>query len=152
MPDLITHLAGAYLAGKGFRLRRGIVLFSLGALLPDIVSRPLHIFWPRTFPVAQALHTPVVLFLICWLLSLFFRVDQRKTVFLLLGAGSLLHLLMDMFQKHLVGGYLWFFPFSCKARSFGFLSPESSLSFLPVTLLLVLAVYLFTQRGGAGKR
>jgi len=146
MPDLVTHLAGAYFAGKGLRIGRGLVIFSFGALLPDIVSRPLHIFWPRTFPVAQALHSPAVIFLICWLISLFFRVDQRKNIFLLLIGGSILHLLMDMLQKHIAGGYLWFFPFSCQGFSFGFLSPEGSLSFLPLTLLLVMLVYLFSQK------
>ncbi len=145
MPDLITHTAGAYLAGKGCRITRFVVFFYLGAMLPDLVSRPLHIFWPRTIWAAQALHSPVGVFLICWLISLFFRVDQRKSVFGLLFAGSILHELLDMLQKHLIGGYMWFFPFSTKSFPGGLIWPDTSVRLLPFTILLVVLVYAFSQ-------
>jgi hypothetical protein len=51
-----------------------------------------------------------------------------------------------MLQKHLVGGYAWLFPFSFRLYSFGFIRPEDSLYFLPLTLAAVLIVYLIKQR------
>ena len=144
MPDLITHTAGAYLLKKGCRITGFIVLLYLGAMLPDLVSRPLHIFWPRTIWAAQALHSPVGVFLVCWLVSLFFRVDQRKSVFGLLFAGSVLHGLMDVLQKHLIGGYMWFFPFSTRSFPGGLFWPDTSVRLLPYTILLVAIVFVIS--------
>jgi len=120
-------------------LRVGIVIAQ-----PDIISRPLHIVWPAIYPATQPLHSPVGAFLYCWLISLFFRSDQRKSVFFLLFGGSLLHFFLDIFQKHLVGGYLWLFPFSLKPFSFGYFWPEDALLVLPYTILIVLIVFLIS--------
>ena len=144
MPDLVTHLAGGYLVKKFTRLSRGVVLLYLGALLPDLASRPLHIVCPAIYPATQPLHSPVGAFLYCWLISLFFRSDQRKSVFFLLFGGSLLHFVLDMFQRHLVGGYLWLFPFSLRPFSFGCFWPEDALRVLPYTFLMVLIVFLIS--------
>ncbi|MEA1928149.1 MAG: hypothetical protein U9N73_08065, partial [Candidatus Auribacterota bacterium] len=140
MPDLITHVAGAYLVKKGFRITKFLVLFYLGSMLPDLVSRPFHILWPRTLFAAQAFHSPIGIFLICWMISLFFREDQRKPVFFLLFFGSMIHMIMDAGQKHLIGGYIWFFPFSIKTYTLGLFWPEDSVRFLPYTVLIVLII------------
>ena len=145
MPELITHIAGAYLVKKGFRITKFLAFFYLGAMLPDLVSRPLHIIWPQTLLASQAFHSPMGVFLICWLISLFFREDQRKTIFFLLLSGSILHLLMDAGQMHLIGGYIWFFPFSMKTFSTGLFWPEDSIRVLPYTVIIVLIVYGFSK-------
>ena len=145
MPDLITHMAGAYLVKKGFRITKFLVLFYLGAMLPDLVSRPFHIIWPQTLFASQAFHSPVGSFLICWLVSLFFREDQRKPVFWLLLSGSIVHLIMDAGQMHLIGGYLWFFPFSMKTFTAGLFWPEDSVRFLPYTMIFVLIVVGYSK-------
>lgn len=142
MPDLITHAAGAYLARRGFGLTGYAVLLYLGVMLPDLLSRPLHILFPRYTWAAAAFHSPAGVFLACWLIALFFREDQRRRVFCFLFGGGMLHELMDLGQKHLVGGYRWFFPFSKKEFSLGFFWPEDSVRVLPYTIILVLIVYL----------
>ena len=149
MPDLVTHIAGAYLVNRGWKIARGAVFFYLGAMLPDLITRPFHIIFPRLLPATLGLHSPFAAFLACWLLSLFFRVDQRKPVFWLLFSGSLLHFLMDAAQKHLTGGYHWFFPISGRTYSWGFIWPEDSIRYLPFTLLaaaLVFAVGRWRER------
>ena len=145
MPDLVTHFAGAYLVNRVWKIGRGAVIFYLGAMLPDLITRPLHILYPRLLPATLGLHSPAGVFLACWLISLFFRSDQRKPVFWLLFSGSLLHFLMDAAQKHLSGGYLWLFPFSSRRISVGFIWPEDSIRFLPVTLLIVLLVFAVSR-------
>lgn len=145
MPDLVTHIAGAYLVKKGFRITKFLVLFYLGTMLPDLVSRPFHIIWPQTLLATQIFHSLVGVFLICWLISLFFREDQRKTVFFLLLSGSIVHLILDAGQMHLIGGYIWFFPFSTKTFSAGLFWPEDSVRFLPYTVILVLIVSGFSK-------
>jgi len=141
MPDLATHLASAYVAGRFVSFRRSAVYFYLGVLLPDLVSRPLHIVFPSTFWAAQSFHSPAVVFLFSWLISLFFRFDQRRKIFLALTASSVLHFLFDLTQKHLVAGYLWFFPFSLNKYSVGWIKPDDFVRYLPLTLLVVTAVY-----------
>ncbi len=144
MPDLVTHIAGAFLVGRGMKIARGAAFFYLGAMLPDLITRPFHIVYPPLLPATLGLHAPVAVFLFCWLASLFFRSDQRKPVFWLLFSGSLLHFLMDTAQKHLAGGYPWLFPFSNRRFSWGFIWPEDSIRFLPVTLLIVLPVFAWS--------
>lgn len=146
MPDLVTHIAGAYLVNRGWKIARGAALFYLGAMLPDLITRPFHIIYPRLLPATLGLHAPVAVFLACWLISLFFRADQRKTVCWLLFSGSLLHFLMDAAQKHLAGGYSWLFPFSSRRYSGGVIWPEDSMHFLPFTLLIVLLAFIISLR------
>ncbi len=137
MPDLATHVAGAYLVNRGWKIGRGAVIFYLGALLPDLITRPFHILFPRLLPATLGLHAPIPILIACCLISLFFRADQRRPVFWLLFSGSLLHFLMDTAQKHLAGGYLWLFPFSSRKYSWGFIWPEDSIRYFPLTLLVV---------------
>lgn len=145
MPDLVTHFAGAYLVNRGWKIGRGAVIFYLGAMLPDLITRPFHILFPRLLPATLGLHSPTGAFLACCLISLFFRSDQRRPVFWLLFSGSLLHFLMDTAQKHLTGGYLWLFPFSSRRITVGFIWPEDSIRFLPVTLLIVALVFALSR-------
>ncbi len=148
MPDLITHVAGAYLAKRGFRIAGMASLFYLGAILPDLLSRPLHLLWPALFISTQPLHSPIGVFLVCWLIALFFREDQRRLAFRLLAGGSIVHFLLDLLQKHLVGGYAWLYPFSFRFYSLGFIRPEDSLLFLPLTLAAAAVVFLVHRRRG----
>lgn len=146
MPDLVTHVAGAYLAKRGLRIAGQASLFYLGAILPDLLSRPIHLLRPALFPSTQPLHSPAGVFLACWLIALFFRSDQRRRVFWLLWGGSITHFLLDLLQKHLVGGYAWLYPFSFRFYSFGFIRPEDPLYVLPLTLAAAAAVYLLHRR------
>ncbi|HOO77458.1 MAG TPA: hypothetical protein PK636_04295 [bacterium] len=142
MPDLVTHFAGAWLAGRAAGLKRFAPVFYLGAILPDLVTRPIHIVWPRAFPATQPFHAPAVLFFLCWLLALCFRRNQRVRIFWLLYGGCLLHAAMDMLQKHLVGGYMWLYPFTTRTFSLGFVSPDRFVALLPLTLAAVLVAAL----------
>jgi len=147
MPDLVTHLAAGFLASRFFRLGRFLVLFYLGALLPDLLSRPFHIPFPPIFPATQPFHAPLVLFAFCWLAALFFRAEARRGVFAALYAGCLSHLLLDLLQTHLIGGYIWLFPFSTRTYSLGFAEPEYFLDYLWLTLPLSLLAFSLAWPG-----
>jgi len=148
MPDLVTHLAAGFLSGRPLRLARSAVVFYLGALLPDLLSRPFHIPFPAVFPATQPFHSPFVLFALCWLAALFFRADQRSRIFWLLYGGCWTHLLLDMLQVHLIGGYAWLAPFSWRTYSIGFLGPEDFLRFLPLSIPLILLAFVLAWRRG----
>lgn len=80
MPDLITHYTIAHLAVR-LRWRPAIMLFLLGALLPDVVTRPVHIIWPQAYWLVMPLHTPVGIVIVSWMVAALFRTQDRRVVF-----------------------------------------------------------------------
>ncbi len=139
MPDLITHTAAAYFIIRSQRWQKYRTLFYLGAILPDILSRPFYILFPKLFKLTTAVHTPIFVVIFCLLLSQLFEQSLRKAVFWALSIGSSLHFSMDLCQRHLIGGYFWLFPFSWRTFEFGLFWPEDTVRLIPVWLGLILA-------------
>ena len=145
MPDLVTHLCSAQLVRKLFRLRF-FPIFALGVILPDLISRPLHIVFPPAYWFVVPLHSPIVCLLYCMLLSLLFSREIRRTVFLYLSGGVALHLALDSLQKQLQPTYFWLFPFSWKSWWAGIFWPEQALFMLPVTIAVTILITLIADR------
>jgi hypothetical protein len=140
MPDLVTHTAAAYFLVRSPRFQRFRVLFYLGTILPDLLARPLHILWPQLLFYTLAVHTPIFMLIFCLMLSEFFAQPLRRTVFAYLYAGVVLHFLLDALQRHLGDGYYWLFPFSWKSFEIGLFWPETSVTYIPLWLLLIVTV------------
>ncbi|NOY58612.1 MAG: hypothetical protein GXO75_06730 [Calditrichaeota bacterium] len=154
MPDLITHTAAAYFIMRPGKFARFRVAFYVGTILPDILSRPFYILKPELYRYTIAIHTPVFIVLFCFLFAEFFNREIRKDVrnFLLLGAA--LHFFLDLFQRHLLTGYLWFFPFSYKSFEIGLYWPETPLYFIPLWVGIIFVIEgmrYFRQRRGFEK-
>jgi hypothetical protein len=137
MPDLVTHTAAAYFAMRSPRFQQLRVLFYLGTILPDLLSRPLHILWPQMLFFTVAIHTPIFMVVFCLLLTEFFAPPMRRTVFAYLYAGVILHFLLDALQRHLGDGYYWLFPFSWKSFELGLFWPETSVACIPLWLMMI---------------
>lgn len=152
MPDLVTHLCAAQIARRG-ALDRHFPLFALGVILPDVVSRPVHILFPHSYSFVQPLHSPVVCALYCAIVALLFVPSLRRTAFACLLAGVALHLALDSLQKQIGPMYLWLFPFSWRSGSIGLFWPEQALFFLPVTLAVtaILRGHSWQHAAPAGK-
>lgn len=148
MPDFVTHLCTVQLARRGLFDRR-FPLFALGAVLPDLLSRPVHILFPAAYPFVRPLHSPVVCVLYCVLLALLFVPASRRAAFACLLAGTGLHLMFDALQKQTGPEYLWLFPFSWRPGCVGLFWPEQALFLLPVTLGATAAVTAWRRRGGS---
>jgi len=151
MPDLVTHVA------VGYGLQRGLwprlsVWFLIGAVLPDILTRPFTILWPGSFWWTMPLHTPVGLLLICAAAAFLLGPGPgfNRSVFLNLSAGALVHVVLDIFQTHIAGSYFLFFPFSWRSIEAELVWPETSLYLLPlwIGLGLWLAMKEFRKRRG----
>ena len=136
MPDLLSHLASGYLFLPKLKTRAWFVVFLLGACLPDLATRPFYIIYPKLFWYVMPAHTPLGLLVLCFGLSGFFIAAQRKQVVLTLASGCTLHLLRDLLQRHMHGGYVLLFPFSWVIFEFGLFRSEISFYFLPLWLLL----------------
>ena len=145
MPDLITHFAAAYILKTPSRWSRFRVPFYLGAILPDLLSRPFYILYPPATYIVYSLHTPVISAVICLLIAQFFEGEIRSRVRTNLLLGITLHYGLDLLQKHVIVPYFWFFPFSWKTFELGLFWPEDSLQLVPVWISLVLIIEVILQ-------
>jgi len=137
MPDLLTHYTAAYFVSRSSAFSRFRAIFYLGTLLPDIISRPFYIFVPQLAVYTVAMHTPVFIIFLCLFLTELFQSAVKVPVRKYLFGGVLLHFVLDLFQKHLVDGYFWLFPFSWKSFEIGLFWPDAPLKFTPVWILLI---------------
>ena len=145
MPDLITHSCVAY--GLSVICRNDwhspVVV---GALMPDILSRvpsmvlsysrtiypsiPLwvvDIWGPLHLPVGMCISSAILA--VCWTKALYAR------VFWLSLLGQFSHLLFDVGQAHITGGYALGFPFWNTPIELGWYSTEASVWIAPILLL-----------------
>ncbi len=144
MPDLVTHLCAAQVTRRVFRLRF-FPIFALGAILPDLLSRPAHIIFPSSYWFVVPFHAPFVCLLYCMLLSLLFSREIRMAGFFYLSAGVSLHLALDSLQNQIGPHYFWLFPFSWKSWWAGLFWPEQALFFLPVTIAVTILVSIMLK-------
>ena len=154
MPDLLTHSLAAYLAGSRVKSIRCVELFLVGTILPDVLTRLPAIVWGGLYWFTLPLHTPLVLILVCSLLSLMFPWQIRRTVWILLISGATFHMFLDVLQKSVPGwtGYYWSFPVFWKGSLVGLFYSEYSLFVIPVLLGLWLVSHIFgsVKREGPG--
>ena len=160
MADLLTHSLVNYVVGASSgRLRAGEVSWLVsGGLLPDLLSR-VPTMALEALPLPQSLsqslcgvfeggelfHTPVGIagfaLAVCLLLpSVFVAPPGRLRAGALLAAGGLLHIGIDLLQRHLVPGYIPLYPLSRSWFEVG-LFPETA-SHYSWPVLIPLALYV----------
>ncbi len=159
MADLVTHACVAVLwtciPGRAARGGSHVAPFVLGTCLPDLLSRvPTGIVtvarwrWPaipeEAVHVFAPLHMPVGIVLASWLASYAFHERVRPAVARALVGGGLLHLAVDVTQRHLGVGYLLLYPFSTRDLELGWIGSEDTV--LAVPLLLPLTVWVARRR------
>ncbi|MFH1941821.1 MAG: metal-dependent hydrolase [bacterium] len=147
MPDLVTHIAFSHLVRRPFEIKQSgkshlpfRILLYLGTILPDITTRSLYIVFPSTHDWTYPLHTPVGALVLCGIIALLFESSLRKKAFANLSTGAGLHFVLDSFQKQLIGGYPWLFPFSWKPIGIGLLWSDDILQYFPVWIAVVVIV------------
>jgi len=163
MADLLTHGLSAALVRGGKRPDSTLLWLVSGVILPDLLARaPLllvhglqhRLGWmewlalddDRLITAMGFPHTPAGMVLVATLIALVLpasltRSPGRWRVAGLLGGGSLLHLLVDVMQRHLEpAGYYLLYPFSVERWELGWFRSDGSLLALP--LLAVLWVVL----------
>ena len=148
MPDLITHALGPYFAARYTWKtdRASMVVFILGTMLPDLVSRPPNYALIRWFPLVNdltgPLHSPFMAVLYCLVVSYLFAEPMRRKAYILLLAGSWVHLALDALQIHVGSGYYMLFPLSRWKHVQGLIWPEDSLFIVPVLLVCWLGLLI----------
>ena len=146
MPDLFAHFMSGYLPTRYSKTRRYDALFIFGAMLPDIVTRIPEILFYRFFhfPVydfLEALHTPISLIIICYLLSFLFEEIERWKSFLFLFLGSLLHITLDLMQEQFFHAtYMPLFPLSFDTFQWKLFDYNDSMRIFPILLIVWLSL------------
>jgi hypothetical protein len=148
MPDLATHVILAAGVSLGVRNKRATAPLVLGAVLPDALSRIPSILFSDVLWYAEALHTPFVLLLCCYLISHFFTQQHRAGIFGWMCLGVVLHLVPDALQRHVSHGYFWLFPFSFFDYTWGLYWSEESLVVLPGLLIAAALIFAAVKRAG----
>ncbi len=144
MPDLVTHVSVAYFLRKPKGISRFTVIFFLGTILPDVLTRPIYVIFPNTYWFVYPFHTPLVLVLVSLLISYFFQERIRKAVFITLLLGVLLHLLLDLFQRSLFGTNYWLFPISDIDIQLGLFWQDDSLYAIPFLACIIFVREMFS--------
>jgi hypothetical protein len=160
LADLITHTCAAVLWKC---VTRGPLVgtFVLGTCLPDLLGRvpPMALTVARwtlpwipewTIYAWGPLHMPVGILLGSYLCSFLFAEASRRAVFANLLGGGLVHLAVDVLQRHFGVGYLLFFPFSTFDWELGWIGSEDTVKIVPVLLPFTLLMARRRLRGGRG--
>jgi len=156
VPELITHGSVAFLL-KALNRRPWTPLFLAGTVLPDLLARVpgsvLVEVHDRIHPLPEALlyapevaHLPAGIVLWSLAFSFLFPEKDRLAICWNLLAGGLLHILLDLMQRHEGAAYTLFFPFHHDPFQFGWFGTEATVLFAPV--LAVLAVVTWRVRRG----
>lgn len=138
MPDLLTHTLASYFFVRHDNFRRFRIIFYLGGIFPDLISRPFYILMPKLYYYTISIHSPVFVMIAELMLVEFFSEDIKSAVRNYLFAGTALHFLLDLLQKHLQDGYYWLFPFSWKSFEIPLLWPEDFIRLIPIWLILMI--------------
>lgn len=152
MPDLITHITVTHLAVRFPSLFKSRIynyyseyrlMIFLGAIFPDLISKPLQYFSSSLYTFTLPLHSPFVVLSATFIFSRFVYINNKQTTFYTLAVFSLLHILLDNLQKGLNPGYQTFFPLSLQRYGLNIISSEVYIYIMFSAVLLSACVELF---------
>ncbi len=147
MPNTLAHVGINGLITKSIIKKSDILWIYLGCVIPDfpwIVRKIIESALPSVNGYDLQLYVIVQASLFFSLILSFilalFSVDIKKT-FLILGIGSLFHLLVDSIQTKWANGVHLFAPFSWDMTNYGFFWPESVWTYIITFLGLAFFIY-----------
>ena len=159
MADLITHACVAVLFKAitgGGRVRT----FVAGTLLPDVLARVpamglglVHRHVEGLPDIVRSmwmpLHLPVGMIPAAYVLSLLFEEAERPAVFRALLGGMMLHLAVDLLQRHYTPGYRIFFPLWPQGIELGLIGSEDTIWAAPFLVVLAALAWWWRSRRAA---
>lgn len=154
MPDILTHLLVTHLSVRipyiinkkhlHFFYENRFMVY-LGAILPDLISKPFQYISMTFYNIALPLHSPFCVTIICYIISSFIYIGNKTRTFFILWIFSMFHILVDNLQKGVNPGYQTFFPFSVKRYGFNVISSDMFIILLAVLIVLVVSLELYLK-------
>lgn len=145
MPDLITHITTTYLIVRLPSIFKNKIMtyyyeyrffIFLGAIFPDLISKPFQFISPKLYNFSLPLHSPFVVTITAFIFTRFIFINNKQTSFAFLSIFSLIHIFVDSFQKGLNPGYQLLFPFSLKRYGLNLVSSELFIYILLITIVI----------------
>jgi hypothetical protein len=157
MPDLITHITATHLATRIPGLFKSKIyeyyqeyrlLIFLGALFPDIISKPLQYISTTLYNFSFPIHSPLVVLFAAFVVTRFVYINNKKCSFFTIAGFSMFHIFLDNLQQGLNPGYQTFFPFSLKRYGLNVISSEMYLYLMGVMVVLsgILELYYYIRK------
>ena len=146
MPDAATHILIQILLNQFIMIRKILPYTLFGAVAPDLLKGLGRWLPPQEGWLFYPTHSPIFMLIFFYALSLMFH--KRERYFVIIGCfiGMLIHLVLDIGQINLGGGYYMpFFPISFKRVTLGFYETEASIFLLPLTILITI-IAVFSRR------
>jgi hypothetical protein len=116
MPDILSRVPG-------------MVLSAARTVFPEIPLWIIDMWGP--------LHLPIGIVLSSLMLAILWEPLNRVRIFLLSLLGQVSHLVLDLAQLHISGGYALGFPLSNRPYELGLYGTEASIWIAPILLLVV---------------
>lgn len=146
MPDLLTHAVAARIPA-GFLRRPSLrLLFFLGTFLPDLISKFLKEIVRCNYGFNEISHSLLGLVPFCYLIVLLFPEAIRRSAFLSLYVGSLLHLTLDLMKDSLGGGGMLLLPLSSGTFEWELYQPDNVIYLIPLDIVLFILMELAARR------
>jgi hypothetical protein len=152
MPDILTHLLVTHLSVRiphvfsnkylQFFYENRFMIY-LGAILPDLISKPFQYVSMTLYNLALPLHSPFCVTIICYIIPAFFYIGNKTRTFFILWIFSMFHIFVDNLQKGVNPGYQTFFPFSLKRYGLNIISSDMFLVMLAVLIVLTLFIEIY---------
>lgn len=143
MADLLVHYAAGRLVATPLRDPVDRAALTLGALLPDLLSKTLMNVLHSGEEFAQPTHSLVGLAIACAFVATLFT----RPVFVWLYLGAITHLIIDALKSDMLALYgALLFPFSDAPTYFPVYRSVDSIYALPVALLVIAAIEIFEKK------
>jgi hypothetical protein len=108
MPDTFSHIAIPALFSRFFKNPLSSPMVLIGAVLPDYLREFIKFMFPASlFPAVYPFHSLLGIFCVSLFASSLFVKSFRRSIFISLIIGQLVHLIFDLFQFYLNGGQLY---------------------------------------------
>ena len=147
MPDTFTHIALPFVTQKLFKRPLIFPLVLIGTVLPDYFREFFAYSLPiEYYPAVLIFHSIIGVIFTSLLLTSLFNASIRKSVFISLTFGQLIHLFFDSIQYYLCGESIYVFLPIWKSFKIGLISETYWIYLFIFSSILFIAYIIFTLK------
>jgi hypothetical protein len=145
--DLFTHFVVARAPGVLVRDRHLVALLAIGTFLPDLAAKGLYWILQSGDYFGIGSHSILGVVLLSYLACLFVEEPLRRSGFVMLLLGGLIHLVVDMAKDNFGSGAVFpLLPFSAAPVEWGWIQSENVIFLVPIDAVMLAGILLYERR------